>query len=311
MKFLFLSHRGHREKEKNLYKTSVFSVAIKKLTALVKIRIVLLSTLSAVTGFVLVDGFQLKLILFIVGLFFLAAGSAAMNQCQERHLDRLMDRTKHRPLPSGQLKPKTGLMISLFLIAFGLLVLFSGFGAAAFVLGVFTVIFYNGIYTYLKRVTAFASVPGALIGALPPAIGWAAGGGALVSPTLLGLMLFFYLWQVPHFWLLLGTHSRDYVKAGFPSLSQVFNRCQLARITFTWVLATACAVMLFPLLGMFNHSISVVFLAAAAVWLGWHALPLVKRRLSLSIEPVFRKAFRDINIFALLIMVILIIDHGV
>jgi protoheme IX farnesyltransferase len=283
-----------------------------ELAALVKIRIVLLSTLSAVTGFILVsDGFQLNLALFIIGLFSLAAGSAALNQYQERHLDRLMDRTKHRPLAAGQLTPKTGLTISLVLIAIGLLVLISGFGVLAFLMGVFTVIFYNGIYTYLKRVTAFAAGPGALIGALPPAIGWAAGGGAIASPTLLGLMLFFYLWQVPHFWLLLGTHSRDYVKAGFPSLSNVFTTCQLGRITFTWVLATACAVMLFPLLGMFNHSISLVFLVAVTIWLGLHALPLVKRQLSLSIEPVFRRAFRDINIFALLIMVILIIDHGI
>lgn len=282
-----------------------------ELTALIKIRIVLLSTLSAVTGYVLADGFQLKLVLFIVGIFSLAAGSAALNQYQERHLDRLMDRTKHRPLPAGQLTPKTGLTISLVLIFIGLLVLIKSFSVLAFLLGVVTVIFYNGIYTYLKRVTAFAAVPGAFIGALPPAIGWVANGGAIASPTLLGLMLFFYLWQVPHFWLLLGTHSRDYVKAGFPSLSHVFTTCQLGRITFTWVLAAACAVMLFPLLGMFNHSISLVFLVAVTIWLGLHALPLVKRRFALSVEPVFRRAFRDINIFALLIMVILIIDHGV
>jgi protoheme IX farnesyltransferase len=282
-----------------------------ELAALIKIRIALLSTLSAVTGFVLADGFQLRLVFFTAGIFSLAAGSAALNQYQERNLDRLMDRTKHRPLPAGQLTPKTGLTISLVLIAFGLVVLVKGFGVLAFALGVFTVIFYNGIYTYLKRVTAFAAVPGALIGALTPAIGWAAGGGAIASPTLLGLMLFFYLWQVPHFWLLLGTHSRDYVKAGFPSLSYVFTTCQLGRITFTWVLAAACAVMLFPLLGMFNHSISLVFLVSVTIWLSLHALPLVKRRMALSVEPVFRRAFRDINLFALLIMVILIVDHGV
>jgi protoheme IX farnesyltransferase len=282
-----------------------------ELAALIKIRIVLLSTLSAVTGFVLADGFQLKLVFFIIGIFSLAAGSAALNQYQERHLDRLMDRTKHRPLPAGQLNPKTGLRISLILIAIGLLVLAKGFGVFAFLLGVVTVILYNGIYTYLKRVTAFAAVPGALIGALPPAIGWAAAGGAIASPTLLGLMLFFYLWQVPHFWLLLGTHASDYVKAGFPSLSHVFTSCQLGRITFTWMLAAACAVMLFPLLGMFNHSISLVFLVALIIWLGLNALPLVKRRFVVSTEPVLRRAFRDINLFALLIMVILIIDHGV
>lgn len=285
---------------------------LKELAVLIKIRIVLLSTLSAVTGFILAArGLQVEMVLFTIGIFSLAAGSAALNQYQERCPDSLMERTRHRPLPAGQVPPDTGLAISLVLIAVGLLVLVSCFNVLTSLLGVITVILYNGIYTYLKRVTAFAAVAGALIGALPPAVGWAAGGGALVSPTLFGLMLFFYLWQVPHFWLLQGVYSRDYLKAGFPSLGNVFTACQLGRITFIWMLAAACTGMLFPLLGMFKHPVSVVFLLLVTVWLGLHALPLVKKQLALSVEPVFRRAFRDINVFVLLIMVILIIDQGV
>ena len=291
---------------------------VKELAALIKFRVVLLSTLSAVTGFVLAARcIPIELPLFITGIFALAAGSAALNQFQEHRLDRLMERTRHRPIPTGQLAPGQALGISLFLMVIGLAVLAAGFGVVPALLGAVTIIFYNGIYTVLKRVTAFAALPGALVGALPPAIGWAAGGGNATSPVLIGLMAFFFLWQVPHFWLLLGVHAGDYRKAGFPSLTEIFSSDQLGRITFTWVLAAACAGMLFPLFGVFNHALSPVFLAVAAVWLGLHAVPLTrlnrigKKSAAQPLEPVFRRTFRDINIFALLIMVILIIDHGV
>lgn len=286
---------------------------IKELPALIKLRVVLLSTLSAVTGFVLTaGGFSPRwggLAVFIGALFCLAAGSAALNQYQEREPDRLMERTKNRPLPSGRLSPVAGLLISLSLITSGLLLLLFIFSALPALLGLVTVVLYNGVYTYLKRVTAFASIPGAIVGALPPAIGWTAAGGTITSPTLVGLMFFFYLWQIPHFWILMNLHSRDYVKAGFPCLGKIFTSDQLCRITFSWILGTACGTMLFPLFNMFNHSFSFVLLMGITLWLGLGSLPLLKSRLSA--EPVFRRTFVNINIFALLIMVIIIIDHGV
>lgn len=283
---------------------------LKELMTLTKIRVVLLSTFSGITGFVAAGaGISLQAIVFAVPLFMLASGSAALNQYQEHQLDRLMDRTKHRPIPAGQLKPKISLIISVVLIMGGLYMLVFSFGLIPAGLGFGAVVFYNGMYTYLKRVTAFAAVPGALVGALPPAVGWTAAGGAVDSPTLLGLMFFFYLWQIPHFWLFMGIHSNDYKKAGFPSLGDTFTSSQLARITFTWIFATACAGMLFPLFGMFNHTISFVLLVGLTIWLGLDTLPLLKKQLT--VVPVFRRAFVHINIFALLIMVILIIDHGI
>jgi len=287
---------------------------LKSIASLVKIRVVLLSTLSAVTGFVVAAReITPVLAVFAVGLFVLASGSAALNQYQERKQDGLMDRTRRRPLPSGRLTPKTGLSVSSVSILFGISVIFFFFGEVPALLALATVIFYNGIYTYLKRVTAFAAVPGALVGALPPAIGWTSAGGAIDSPTLAGLVFFFYIWQIPHFWLLLGIHSGDYAKAGFPSLNDIFTSRQLGRITFTWVAATACAGLLFPLFGIFHHGISLVLLAAMTFWLGIRSLPLVARIKKEPTEhtPVFRRVFININIFALIIMVILIIDHGV
>jgi protoheme IX farnesyltransferase len=283
---------------------------LKEVKTLIKFRIALLSTMSAATGFIIAyKGFSLSLVLFIAGLFMLAGGSAALNQYQERALDGLMDRTRSRPLPAGRLSSTTGLAIALILIAAGLAVLFFGFGPLPALLGTVTVVLYNGMYTYLKRISAFAAVPGALIGALPPAIGWLAAGGEPGSPVLLILVLFFYIWQVPHFWLLLGIRPGDYAKAGFPALTDVFTSSQLARVTFTWVAATACAGLLFPLFGMFNHAVSPLLVTGLVVWLASQAIPLVKERFST--PSVFRRVFMYINMFALLMMVILIIDHGV
>ena len=297
---------------------------LKSIASLVKIRVVLLSTLSAVTGFVVAAReITPVLAVFALGLFVLASGSAALNQYQERKQDGLMDRTRKRPLPSGRLTPKIGLSVSSVSILFGISVIFFFFGEVPALLALLTVIFYNGIYTYLKRITAFAAVPGALVGALPPAIGWTAAGGAIASPTLAGLVFFFYIWQIPHFWLLLGIHSGDYAKAGFPSLNEIFTSRQLGRITFTWVAATACAGLLFPLFGIFRHGISLVLLAVMVFWLGIRSLPLVacikkeptehteNTERVLGSVPVFHRVFININTFALIIMVILIIDHGV
>jgi heme o synthase len=282
---------------------------IKKIASLIKFRIAILSTMSAATGFIVAaKGFSWGLLPFIFGLFLLAGGSAALNQYQERSLDKMMVRTRNRPLPSGELSPAAGLSIAIGFMAAGLLILFIGYGPLPGILGFTTAVLYNGIYTYLKRVTAFAAVPGALIGALPPGIGWLAANGDIRSPILIGLVAFFFIWQVPHFWLLIGIHSGDYKKAGFPTMTDVFSTAQLARITYTWLAATVCAGMLFPLFGMFNHTISQVLLVLLVIWMAWRSIPLAKQTLT---KPVFRKVFMQINMFALLIMVILIIDHGV
>lgn len=283
---------------------------LTRIATLIKFRIALLSTLSAVTGFIIASGgFPLALLLFTPGLFALAAGAAAMNQFQERAADARMERTKRRPLPAGQFNSTQGLLMAAGLMSAGLLVLLLGFGAVPALLGAVTAILYNGVYTYLKRITAFAAIPGALIGALPPAIGWFAGGGASGSPILIGLVLFFYIWQVPHFWLLLGIHGEEYSSAGFPVLTDIFSTSQLARITYTWVTATACAGMLFPLFGMFNTAVSPVLLSILALWVAIRSFTLV--RSGFPSVPVFRGVFIHINIFALSVMVMLIIDHGI
>ncbi len=270
---------------------------IQMLLELVKVRIAVLSTASAVTGWLLASrSFSLAMLPSIAGVFMLAAGAGALNQFQERDLDALMHRTMRRPIPSGRMRASTALVISILLIMLGALCLASN--PVALLLGVFTVLWYNGVYTPLKRVSAFAAIPGGVVGSVPPMIGWTAAGGDVFDPRILAVAFFFFVWQVPHFWLLLLRIGDDYARAGLPTLTRVFTRRQLARIIYVWMIATAVACVSMPMFGVASPAWAFVGLAAASVWLGWHATTMVR-----SHGEVL--AFHQINVYALLVITLL------
>lgn len=264
---------------------------------LTKVRIAVLSTASAATGWLLyARAFSPAMLPAVAGVFLLAAGAGALNQYQERDLDALMHRTARRPIPSGRMRARTALGIALALIATGALCLAST--PTAVLLGVFTVLWYNGVYTPLKRVSAFAAIPGGLVGSVPPVIGWAAAGGAPTDPRILAVAFFFFVWQVPHFWLLLLRIGDDYARAGLPTLTRLFTRRQLARIIYVWMIATAVACVSMPMFGVASASWAFAGLAAASAWLGWHATIMVR-----SHGQVL--AFHQINMYALLVITLL------
>ena len=190
-----------------------------------KIKISLLSTLSTATGYLLATG-KITIHMFVptAAVLLLACGSCALNQYQEREIDQSMERTKSRPIPSGRLNPEVALWISLGLILSGSFILYLGMNNLTLVVGLLAVLWYNLIYTPLKQKTAFAAIPGALVGAIPPILGWVSGGGDIFDPRIWGIGLFLFIWQVPHFWLLLLDSSRDYEKAGLPSITKIFCR---------------------------------------------------------------------------------------
>lgn len=272
---------------------------------LCKLKIALFSSLSSITGFVLAPaGLQPGLITIAIGVFALACGSSGINQYQEREIDALMPRTEKRPIPSGRITPVHALLFSITLILSGLSALLLGGSAKVVLLGLFAVIWYNGIYTYLKKKSAFAAVPGALVGAIPPAIGWIAGDGSLQNPKLLALCFFFFLWQIPHFWLFVLNHGEEYRKAGLPSLAGVFSKTQLLRILFAWILAVSVSsAFLFPS-GIIQTRIISLLLFAASIWLSANAVMLFTRER----EALSGVAFRRINIYVLIIMALLSLD---
>jgi protoheme IX farnesyltransferase len=279
--------------------------AIRIFADLTKVRISSMSALTAVMGYVAfarsLDGGVLTAAL---GTVLFAMGASALNEWQERDYDALMVRTRNRPLPTGALSPAAALAMALSLGAAGFGVLLLAHGWIAVLLGVLAMVWYNGVYTPLKRVTAFAAFPGSLIGAIPPAIGWTAAGGCLADPAMLALCFVFFIWQVPHFWLLLFIYGEDYERAGFPTLSRRFSPPQLARLTFTWMCATAASCALVPLFGGIASLPALAGLVTAAAWLVWKALRLLKP----STPPPFRRAFMHINLFALMLIAVVLVD---
>jgi protoheme IX farnesyltransferase len=264
---------------------------------LTKIPIASASTFTAGAGYLAaLRAWHWGLGTALLGTLLMALGSCAWNEVQECHLDARMVRTRNRPLPSGRVSRRAGFLAGLALAGAGFALLAAVHGWTAALLGLLALVWYNGVYTPLKRVTAFAILPGALIGALPPAIGWTAAGASLRSPALVALCLIFFLWQVPHFWMLMLLHDQDYGRARFPTLSRHFRPDQSARLTFTWTAATAFSCAFLPAFGAVGSLPSLALLAAAALGLLWSAGPLLREPLG---PRVYRRAFWCINLFAL------------
>ena len=184
---------------------------------LIKFKLSVAVAFSAAAGYILFEnaGSLTGLAATAAGVFFLAGGAAALNQFQERRTDALMPRTRKRPLPSHDLRSRTALFAALLMIAGGLVLLASFTGWLPALLGLMNVVLYNLIYTNLKRRTFLAVIPGGLVGAVPPLIGFTAAGGSLFAPQALFLAGFMFMWQLPHFWLLLSSYRLEYVRAGF------------------------------------------------------------------------------------------------
>jgi protoheme IX farnesyltransferase len=235
------------------------------------------------------------------GAFLLACGASALNQVQERDIDALMERTRHRPLPAGLMSLRQVIIASCTTMVVGLLLLGRS-GLPAFALGVLAVVWYNGLYTRLKRRTAFAAIYGTPVGMLGPAIGWVAGGGSFTDPRLAVLALLFFLWQVPHFWLLLLRSGDDYQRAGLPTLAKVFPREVLVGMTLLWLAAAAAASLLLPLFGMVRTPALYGLLVLSALLSSIGAGGLVRR------PALPRAAFPMINIFIAAAMLLISAD---
>jgi protoheme IX farnesyltransferase len=273
---------------------------------LTKLRISGASTFTAAAGYVAcLRGVNAGLVTTLLGILLLAMGSSALNEVQEHKYDALMPRTANRPIPRGDISPARGALIATVLSVSGFLVLLLAHNLTSALLGALALAWYNGFYTPLKRVSAFAVVPGSLIGALPPAIGWTAAGGSLADPSVLALAFVFFIWQVPHFWLLVGLHAEGYEGAGYPTLVTLFGRPRLSRLTFTWTCGTAAACGLLPLVRVLVSWPAEIMLGLGATWLIAGSLPLLKPSQD---APLYRRVFMNINLFALVLTAAVILD---
>jgi len=282
-------------------------ISLKDLMILSKVRITFFVAFSTAAGFLIAGGKAFSTLAeLITGVFILACGSAALNQLQEWKTDSKMVRTKNRPIPSGRITPAQGLVISAILIICGEIILFFASGYSALLLGLFAIVWYNLIYTPLKRKSALAIIPGALIGSISPAIGWVGSGADIFSTSLMPLAFFFFVWQVPHFWLLLLMHDKDYEQAGFPTLTQRFSHEQLKRITFVWIFSLAASSMMMPLFGMANNIITIPVLFLAGAGLVWQSFSLLNRYIEN--RKTLWRTFIRVNIYVLVVSFVLSAD---
>lgn len=287
----------------------VIKYMVKKLSVipeLGKFRITFFVSISTSAGYILHRGkIDFQIILPIIGVFLLASGASAINHFQERKYDAIMDRTKNRPIPSQRIDPVSAFLIGINLILIGSVVLYLSSNSTALYLGLFTAVWYNLFYTPLKRKFAFIIVPGALIGAIPPMIGWVASGGYLFDLKILIVAFFFFVWQIPHFWLLVVIYSNDYEKAGFPTISKIYDSLQMGRITFVWIAALVVSCFLIPLYNVFNKPVSFFLLLALGAWLLFSSKNMLTNYID---KIIFRKAFLRINFYVLLVILIISID---
>jgi len=204
--------------------------------------------ISALVGYLAAGGAPgPRMAWLATGIMLAATGATILNQWQERHIDALMDRTRHRPLACGRLNPRVALGAGLLSALAGILLL-TVLDSRSGWLTLCVFLLYHLIYTPLKRHTILALLPGSLCGALPPVIGWLAGGGSWQSPRLAifsGLML---LWQIPHSWHILLRDRRDLHRAGlFPELHRL-PPPRLRQLILVWISALTTATLAIPAL---------------------------------------------------------------
>jgi protoheme IX farnesyltransferase len=220
------------------------SAVLADFWSLTKPEINFLVLIATFAGFYLgsraqIQGPQLLLLIrTLLGTLLVAGGAGTLNQYFEREFDARMRRTSRRPLPSGRVKPSLALAYGILLAVSGCMCLAVGVNGLAALLAVATLAGYLAFYTPLKRKTALCTLAGAIPGAMPPLIGWAAASGNL---TYSAWLLFFtlFLWQFPHFMAIAWMYREDYTRAGY----RVLPHCKADQLMF-WQTLLPSAVLI-------------------------------------------------------------------
>ncbi|MGC9341309.1 MAG: protoheme IX farnesyltransferase [Bacteroidales bacterium] len=270
-----------------------------------KISVILPVSFTAFTGYFLFNPeINLSIFLVSIGVFLQGTAASGLNQVQESLLDSKMERTKSRPIPTGSVNRNQALLFVLISFLAGSFLVYLSGNLMAVLLGVFTLIWYNGIYTPLKKITAFAVIPGSLTGAIPPVIGWTAAGGSFTDPEAILLAFLFFMGQVPHFWLLILKFGDQYRSAGLPNLTDVFSTRQINNLSFIWISASLSGALLLGLFGILQHPVSKIILILITL----SGIFMFSGLINNTENMKRKKYFILLNSFYLFLMIILVID---
>lgn len=254
---------------------------VKDIGVLTKIRLAFVVVLSAVAGYFMGPGefSLLQLILLIAGGFLVTGASNAFNQAIEHNLDKLMDRTRERPIASGRMSVTESVIIaSAFAIA-GLICL-AMINWLSAVLGFLALFVYVAIYTPLKQVTPWAVFVGAFPGAIPPMLGYIAASGTFgLEPGILFAVQF--IWQFPHFWAIAWVVDEDYAKAGFsllPSIGRKDKGSAFQILLYSlFLIPTSLLPWMFEMTGDWS-AVVVTLLGIAFAWLAFRLMQTCERK---------------------------------
>jgi len=284
--------------------TNKTSNKLKDWLELAKLKIMIPVSLTGFTGYFAFDPhFSLRIFFLSFGILLMAVSASVLNQIQEINSDGMMIRTSNRPLPAKRISLRSAFLFFFFNLIAGVSVIYYTGNIKAVIIGLFTIFWYNVIYTYSKRITAFAVVPGAITGALPPLIGWVAAGGGLWEKPIVFIEFLIFIGQIPHFWLLILKYGEEYKQAGFPSLTNIFNTAQIKWLTFVWVISSVAAALFLCYFEIIHNTIIIVILELISIYVIWQFLDLLKIRAS---ENNYRKYSIVLDVYFLLVLLLLI-----
>jgi protoheme IX farnesyltransferase len=215
---------------------------VNDLFSLIRIKVSLSIIISTTLGFVYGSVFFNKTyILVIVAVFFISTGCSVLNQIQEAKIDKLMERTKNRPVAKGKLSKFKAFILAITCILFSFII-FLNINIKVFILGLLTIIIYNFLYTPLKLKTSYSILVGAFIGSIPPLMGFFAS-NHLFNDTIINISIIYYLWQIPHFWLITELYKNDYKCIIYPFLNDRINERQYKIIFIVWIVSYILAIL--------------------------------------------------------------------
>lgn len=286
---------------------------INDYVALTKPRIAMMVAITTFVGFAFglhmgffVGGWSFtQLFAALLGTSLACMGSGALNQVYERHSDAMMQRTANRPLPDGRVDPWKAMGLGIVLATAGCVVLWFGCNPLSAMLCAFTIFSYTHMYTPLKQVTWFSTHLGAIPGAMPPVIGFAAASNTLDYEAL-ALFAIMFIWQLPHFLAIAYLYREDYARAGIPMLPVIETD---GRRTFRQIMI-GCVLLLIvgalPTWLNMTGYIALIVATGLGLWFFMLSLKLVRTRE----RDQARKVFYASLVYLPVVLLVMMLDRA-
>lgn len=275
---------------------------------LMKLNLSMLVVVSSVVGYIIVPDikpeFSKLLWLFLGGLLVTAAANAA-NELFEISTDKIMKRTSTRPLPTNRMSRIEAFFFIAVTLFFGLLILYTQFNTLSTLLSFISFLLYVFLYTPLKKVTPISVIIGAVPGAMPCLIGWAAATGHIGSLAAWTLFSLQFFWQFPHFWSIAWVAHEDYHKAGLKMLPQNNKAGNFTAMQCVLYSAVLIPMSVLPVISLGGSWISVTGLLIAAIWMLYHSILFYKKNTDIAARKVMFASF----VYLPLVLLTLVIDR--